>query len=476
LAFIFKKKAPAPVHLIKYLIYNFCKLLIWAGIRVYYDERTVVNENQALIKGPCIVVSNHPSTVLDPFNAVVYLPRNVHFLANASLFKNKVLAWLLNHLFCIPVERFKDTGGRPLNNRTSFVRANRHLSGGGSMYIAPEGSSYVERRLRKLKTGVARIAFDAESENNFQLGLRILPVGLNYSNPTKFRSRLLTVYGEPVRVAGFRKDYEGDRIKAIRKLTAHLEEKLQPLLINTKDEAEDALLAHLETILHHEAQLPPYEEFLRAKKLLANLRAWEAAAPVGFAALRQQVFSYSENTKATGTGDSGLCSPLRPAEGMALALTLPIAAVGYVSHFLPCFFAGKINDWLNNDFHWVPTYKYIAGYITYPLFTGLQLWLVGLFAPAAWVWVYLLSLVPTGMVASWFLKNGKRFVEKLRALFLVNLKPQMMAELLFERNEIVQQLIHLINGRSLPNGQAATIHPQWDKSPRDKPQRDKLPT
>ncbi|MFQ5447918.1 MAG: 1-acyl-sn-glycerol-3-phosphate acyltransferase [Saprospiraceae bacterium] len=457
------------MQVIKYLIYNFCKLLIWTGIRVYYSERTVVNKTQALIKGPCIVVSNHPSTVLDPFNAVVYLPRIVYFLANASLFKNKVPAWLLNRLFCIPVERFKDTGGRPLNNSASFVRANQHLSGGGYMYIAPEGSSYVERHLRKLKTGVARIALDAENANNFQLGLQILPVGLNYSDPTKFRSRLLTVYGEPVKVAGFRKDFEEDRIKAVRKLTAHLEEKLQPLLINTKDQDEDKLLAHLETILHHDTPLPPYEEFLRAKKLLENLRVYETTDPAAFAALRQKVFSFFKKIKEAGTGDGGLSTPLRPAEGMALVLMLPIAAVGYLSHFLPCFFAAIINAWLNDDYHWVPTYKYIAGYITYPLFIGLQLWFAGLFWPPVWVWVYLISLVPTGLAASWFLKKGKLFIEKWRAGTLANREPRLMAELLVQRQELIRQIHHLYHTR--PEGQSAASHAQRDKS-----QRDKLPT
>jgi len=458
-------KSGPPVHLIKILIYNFCKLLIWAGIRVYYDERTVVNKEQAQIKGPCIVVSNHPSTVLDPFNAVVYLPRNVHFLANASLFKNKAAAWLLNHLFCIPVERFKDTGGRPLNNRASFVRASHHLSGGGCMYIAPEGSSYVERHLRKLKTGVARIALDTEHENNFQMGLRILPVGLNYSDPTKFRSRLLTVYGEPVVVASFRKEYEEDRIKAVRKLTAHLEEQMNPLLINTEDEDEDKLLAHLETLFHHEAPLPPYQEFLRAKKLLANLRILKTRDPVAFVTLAENIATYFERVRATGTGDAGLRLSFISGEGIRLALAMPFAAVGYLSHFLPCFFAKIINDWLNDDFHWVPTYKYISGYITYPLFIGLQLWIIGHYTTSVWAWVYLLSLVPTGLVASWFLKKGKRYVEKWRARSLAIDKPHLKDELLEQRQELMQQAFHLANSCPVPAGPTSPVQPLMDKMP-----------
>jgi 1-acyl-sn-glycerol-3-phosphate acyltransferase len=131
--------------------------------------------------------------MLDPLNAAEEIQTEVFFLANAGLFKNPVAGWILRKLYCIPIQRYEDTGGKPLNNKASFEQAIRHLAQGGCLYIAPEGTSYVNRRLRKLKTGTARIAFATESSHDFQLGLCILPVGLNYSDPTQFRSQLLTI-------------------------------------------------------------------------------------------------------------------------------------------------------------------------------------------------------------------------------------------------------------------------------------------
>ncbi|MBI5915776.1 MAG: 1-acyl-sn-glycerol-3-phosphate acyltransferase [Bacteroidetes bacterium] len=224
------------------VIYHLLKYVVKAALRVYYSKITATGRPRTRFGTPCIVVSNHPSTLLDPLNAVVEVKSEVFFLANAGLFRNPVAAWLLRKLYCIPIERVQDTGGKPLDNAASFEQSSRHLARGGCLYVAPEGSSFVERRLRKFKTGTARIAFDAESRRHFQLGLTILPVGLNYSDPTQFRSELLKVYGEPIRVANFQKNWEEDQIEAVRTLTEQIEEQLSALIIDTENDAEDQLL------------------------------------------------------------------------------------------------------------------------------------------------------------------------------------------------------------------------------------------
>lgn len=207
------------VNPILYLIYFLVKNLVRFATWFYYARVTVTGERHHRSKNPCILVSNHPSTLLDPLNVAIKVSAEVKFLANASLFKNPVADWLLRQLYCIPIERYQDTGGKPLNNAESFEQASNFLSKKGCLYVAPEGSSFVERKLRKIKTGTARIAFDAEKRNNWQLGLTILPIGLEYSDPTKFRSELVVQFGKPIRVADFREDYEADPVNGVYCLT-----------------------------------------------------------------------------------------------------------------------------------------------------------------------------------------------------------------------------------------------------------------
>ena len=427
---------------ILYLLYYFFKGLVWVTQRVYYSRVTVVNKERGRFNNPCIVVSNHPSTLLDPLNTAVEIQTEVFFLANASLFKYRFTDWLFNQLYCIPVERDKDTGGRPLNNAESFERSTKHLAGGGCLYVAPEGYSYVYRRLQKIRTGTARIAFAAERANNFQLGLTILPVGLNYSNPAKFRSRLLTIFGEPIRVADFQEDWETDEVEAVKKLTLHLKTRLQELTLDTADDDEDRLLAHLEEMSQNEHPLPPPDQLKRSQTLLSAWHQWRERKPLEFRAFQQQVFGYFEKLKASNLTDRALSGNERPSL-WSLILLFPAFLYGGLSHFFPVFFTKKLSGWLNKDIHWEATYKYVIGLVFYLLFMGLQIGLAGKLVVATntapWLtWLYVLSIVPAGLVAEWWLKQWKGWSENRRLKVFNKNNPAALAGLLKERAEVMQ--------------------------------------
>src|SRR5918996_136549 len=72
-------------------------------------------------------------------------------------------------------------------------------SRGGTIGICPEGVSHNEPRLKPLKTGAARIALGAASTGS-QLDVKIVPVGLYYTEKTTFRSSALLRFGEPITV------------------------------------------------------------------------------------------------------------------------------------------------------------------------------------------------------------------------------------------------------------------------------------
>lgn len=376
-----------------YIFYHFYKLIVRVSLWAFYRKTVVLNPEGAKAEGPCILVSNHPSTVLDPLNVAVHVPRVVHFLANASLFKTRFTDWFFNTFFCIPIERYQDTGGRPLNNAASFERAIQFLSGGGCLYIAPEGNSFVQRRIRKVKTGMARIALNTEAENGWKLGLRIIPAGLNYEDPTQFRSSLVTLFGEPIRVADFQRDWETDDVAAVQNLTAHLSERLAALLLDPADEKEEDLLSQMETLLQNEQPLPPGQHFRRMQAVLGKLKSFRA-----------EQCRYLEEKLSKLPPDLPVGYP--PKWGtVLLLLTFPVFLLGYLTHFLPLFLTKKLSALLNSDLHWVPTYKYLIGLILYPLLLAGQVWLVSKL-PGHWpTWAYLASIVPAGLVAERWLES-----------------------------------------------------------------------
>lgn len=75
------------------------------------------------------------------------------------------------------------------------------LAQGGCLGIFPEGGSHDRTDLLPLKAGVVIMALGAMSANP-GLKVKLVPVGLSYFHPDKFRSRAVVEFGAPVEVSG----------------------------------------------------------------------------------------------------------------------------------------------------------------------------------------------------------------------------------------------------------------------------------
>ena len=73
------------------------------------------------------------------------------------------------------------------------------LKDGGCIGIFPEGGSHDRTDLLPLKAGVSIMALGALSANP-SLRLRIVPVGMSYFHPHKFRSRAVVEFGSPIEI------------------------------------------------------------------------------------------------------------------------------------------------------------------------------------------------------------------------------------------------------------------------------------
>ncbi|KAI9308649.1 hypothetical protein BJ944DRAFT_254437 [Cunninghamella echinulata] len=80
-----------------------------------------------------------------------------------------------------------------------YEKVHERLNNGGSIVIFPEGGSHDRSELLPLKAGFAIMALGAMAENE-NLNVKIIPVGLNYFHPHRFRSRAVVSYGNPVTI------------------------------------------------------------------------------------------------------------------------------------------------------------------------------------------------------------------------------------------------------------------------------------
>ena len=90
------------------LVYHILKFLFRVVLRLFYRRMTVNGRVHKNIKGPFIVISNHPNTLIDALIVGTTLRQRIGFLGNATLFRNKKLGAVLAFLGTIPVYRKED--------------------------------------------------------------------------------------------------------------------------------------------------------------------------------------------------------------------------------------------------------------------------------------------------------------------------------------------------------------------------------
>jgi 1-acyl-sn-glycerol-3-phosphate acyltransferase len=168
-----------------------------------------------------LFVGNHPNSLIDPVLIITTCGRKVHFAAKDTLFKGRIMRAVLRGLGAVPLARKTDHAGA-IDNDAAFEHMFGVLDGGGAIGIFPEGLSHDESQLAKLKTGAARLALGAAARGRT---VSIIPCGLTFIHPKRFRSRVLVQYGPPVAL--------GER--DVRALTAEIAVALRRLTINAPD-------------------------------------------------------------------------------------------------------------------------------------------------------------------------------------------------------------------------------------------------
>src|SRR5690606_19756395 len=126
-------------------------------------------------------------------------PRDLYFLVRGDLFENKIIKYFLEATHQIPIYRFKDGFSKLRNNADSIQAATDVLVKNKCLLIFVEGGTKSIKKLRPLQKGFVRMASEAVQKNP-QIDLEILPLGINFSDSTTFRSEVMIKIQTPVSI------------------------------------------------------------------------------------------------------------------------------------------------------------------------------------------------------------------------------------------------------------------------------------
>lgn len=231
------------------MLYRILKLIVAIGIRLYYRRIKVVNADVLDQSGPRIFIANHPNTLMDAWIIGHITSRPIYFMAKATLFSSPLKQKILRSLNMIPINRKGEGVTDGVSNQDSFEACYRVLEEGKCLLIFPEGTSFLERHLRELKSGTARIALEAERRNGNKLKLQIVPIGLNYLSAERFRSDVLVRVGNPLVASDFVVSDQEKTGAAAKRMTEQFRIRLEQVLVNSEAPEEEELTDALHAIL-----------------------------------------------------------------------------------------------------------------------------------------------------------------------------------------------------------------------------------
>lgn len=437
------------------MLYRILKFIIGVGIRLYYNEIRV-NNKQNLISGqkPMIIIANHPNTLMDAWVIGMVCNQPIYYMAKATLFDSKFKLKLLTSLNMIPINRKGEGIIKGVDNMDSLSACYNVLSEGKTLVIFPEGTSYKERVLRELKTGTARIALESERLNNGKLDLQVVAVGINYSQPERFRSNIYIDIDEPRTVMDHYELYLADKKAAVHSLTDQFRSRLEKVLVTTETKEEEELLDDIYKVLNTK-YVPSQDKGVQRqvnelKDIKSKLDELKLIQPWRVEEIRQKMKAINWKLEKMKIRADFLDRKFRSklflrqffTSLIFILIALPLAIFGVIHNIFQYLFTDWLVPKLSTDIEYYAPLAILVGIILYPLsYTGFMLgahYMIGL----GWLSMlaYLVLMPLTGVFTYWFFKYLKHISYKLRYMLLMVDRKDTLHELQLEKQRLKQLL------------------------------------
>lgn len=424
------------------IIYKSLKRLFNLTVRIYFRNVGIMGQENIPTSGPVILVTNHNSAFMDPIVLGVTIRQPVYFLARGESFSSGLIRWFFRQLNMIPIFRLEVTPGKMHRNKKALKHCYNRLGQGKTLMIFPEAFSQAGRRLRPLKTGTARIALGAEDEYDFKLGLRILPVGINYSNPHRSGSDLVLDFGPAIQVARYMEAYREDPKEAVRSLTADISERMARSLVDIKDNSLAGLVGKLEHICLDQTD-PQAGNSKRALQNYEQSRAIVKALtdqPEKIEELNIMVDHYLaqlRKLKITGQlADGPVSRKTGSVRYLYLLLGAPVALYGVLTNMLPWLVVKGLLAMIRPREDFVGSWKLVLGSFLFPLFYLLEIVVFIRYTIGYSTLLFALTLYPSGLFAYHYGKHLKKLKTDLYFNRVLKERPGDIRQLVTDLEEI----------------------------------------
>ncbi len=422
--------------------------------RLYYRRITVVGSGKIPQNVPLIFAPNHQNALMDAFAVMFPIHKHVVFMARADIFKKPAIAKILNAFQILPIYRIRDGYGELGRNQEVFDSTVEVLKSNMPLCILPEGNHEGQKRLRPLKKGIFRIAFQAEQSNSFNLNLHIIPVGLDYSDYFQAGSDLTVVFGTPIKVSDYAEQYRENEQKTINTLMNVLAENMRSVMIHIPEEHYELTYQISELyepdVWNCSVKRQPYNKLTAKQYIVQKVTEAFKQHPEKAVEISKALHIYKTRLREGGIEDC-LLQQKSPrfisliVQTIISTFLIPVQFYGMILNYLPFkvpqMVASKIKDK-----HFQSSVQFGIGLFIFPIYYFILIILFNLVTDALqFKLLFAFSLPVTGYFAFYNYKYLNFLRGKFRIFSLRHFKTEKYNSLKSERNQIIDLIKSTIN-------------------------------
>jgi len=431
------------------MIYKILKFILAYACRKYFVEITIVNEDNIPNDKPVLLLPNHRSAFLDPIIVGSQIKRKSNYLARGESFNNPVMVKIYKRLNMIPIYRKEHNPEKTHKNEDIFRHCHQLLEEKGCLMIFPEGICQTKYILAPLKVGTAKIALEAENKNNFNLDVHLVPIGINFTNPHRFRGKVTINIGEAIRAKDFEESYKNDSWKGVEKLTNEIDKRLRRQILILEEQSQINDIARIEELYNagnSSLKLNAkdwHNKRLEIQRLLGKLKnpssnAFKYKLNSYYGALHRLGIDHLNDTQKNKGFMKIKSLFLR---SVLLTIGLPIFIVGFLLHILPFIVTRKFTLKVVQRIDWVGSIAFAFGLLVFAIFCGLQIWGFHKLVDNNWLTFIFFMIWPSlGLFTYGYLAEAVKWFDGLKWWQLGIKRSELQSKLNDDRNEILNML------------------------------------
>ena len=315
------------------------------------------------------------------------------------------------------------------------------------MGIFPEGNHGDQHSLRSLKKGFARIAYQTEEGNDYSMDIKIIPVGILYTNYKNCQSILSINYGHPFSLSPYYEDYKTNPAIAYNKASTALSNELKKYMVHIDMNEYYETIDFLQTAYPEQIIGNDYKNFnnriLSSRKAIEILKDYQKKKSDDFEKLHKDTEQFLSKSEKLNYIQKLQLSKWKwgclIAQSLLFILLSPILLVSHLVTLLPVgidFFAtSKIKD---TQFQ--SSIKFGVSLVVFPLFFIIELLIFNSFFEYPWYYffiLYTISIIVITQTAGWL----RHYYARVKLFFLWAFQSKHFKELMELHRKIEQQIL-----------------------------------